>query len=200
MTVFGTRPDTIKMAPVVHALAARRPAIEPLVCVTAQHRKMLDDLLALFAIVPDYDLDMMRPDQTLTGITTRVLEGMEACSNGPSPTWCSCTATPRPARRPRWRRFTGAFRWARGSGLAHLDAVGALSRGDEPALDRAHRGLSLRADAARATTSWRERRARRRLRHGQHRHRRVSRRRRPHVRRRSAGWAGLDPRQAAGFS
>jgi UDP-N-acetylglucosamine 2-epimerase (non-hydrolysing) len=77
MTVFGTRPDTIKMAPVVHALAARRPAIEPLVCVTAQHRKMLDDLLTLFAIEPDFDLDIMRPDQTLTGITTRVLEGME---------------------------------------------------------------------------------------------------------------------------
>ena len=77
MTVFGTRPDTIKMAPVVRALAAARPAVEPLVCVTAQHRKMLDDLLALFAIEPDFDLDVMRPDQTLTGITTRVLEGME---------------------------------------------------------------------------------------------------------------------------
>ena len=77
MTVFGTRPDTIKMAPVVRALAAAAPAVEALVCVTAQHRKMLDDLLALFAIVPDYDLDVMRPDQSLTGITTRVLEGME---------------------------------------------------------------------------------------------------------------------------
>jgi UDP-N-acetylglucosamine 2-epimerase (non-hydrolysing) len=49
MTVFGTRPDTIKMAPVVHALAAH-PQIEPIVCVTAQHRQMLDDLLALFRI------------------------------------------------------------------------------------------------------------------------------------------------------
>ncbi len=77
MTVFGTRPDTIKMAPVVRALAAAGPAIVPLVCVTAQHRQMLDDLLALFAIVPDYDLDVMRHDQTITQITTRVLEGME---------------------------------------------------------------------------------------------------------------------------
>jgi UDP-N-acetylglucosamine 2-epimerase (non-hydrolysing) len=76
MTVFGTRPDTIKMAPVVHALAAN-PQIEPVVCVTAQHRQMLDDLLELFAIVPDYDLDIMTRDQTLTQITTRVLEGME---------------------------------------------------------------------------------------------------------------------------
>ncbi|GAC1308331.1 MAG: UDP-N-acetylglucosamine 2-epimerase (non-hydrolyzing) [Vulcanimicrobiaceae bacterium] len=77
MTVFGTRPDTIKMAPVVRALAAARPFVEPIVCVTAQHRQMLDDLLALFEIVPDYDLDIMRHDQTITQITTRVLEGME---------------------------------------------------------------------------------------------------------------------------
>jgi UDP-N-acetylglucosamine 2-epimerase (non-hydrolysing) len=77
MTVFGTRPDTIKMAPVVHALHAE-PAIDDIVCVTAQHRQMLDDLLELFAIQPQYDLDIMTPDQTLTQITTRVLEGMES--------------------------------------------------------------------------------------------------------------------------
>jgi UDP-N-acetylglucosamine 2-epimerase (non-hydrolysing) len=76
MTVFGTRPDTIKMAPVVHALRAH-DEIDDTVCVTAQHRKMLDDLLALFAIEPDYDLDIMTEDQTLTEITTRVLIGME---------------------------------------------------------------------------------------------------------------------------
>ncbi len=76
MTVFGTRPDTIKMAPVVKALRAHAQ-IDDLVCVTAQHRQMLDDLLGLFAIKPDYDLDIMSADQTLTQITTRVLEGME---------------------------------------------------------------------------------------------------------------------------
>ena len=76
MTVFGTRPDTIKMAPVVHALDAHAE-IESIVCVTAQHRKMLDDLLDLFHIEPRYDLDIMTPDQTLTQITTRVLCGME---------------------------------------------------------------------------------------------------------------------------
>ncbi|HTU71827.1 MAG TPA: UDP-N-acetylglucosamine 2-epimerase (non-hydrolyzing) [Candidatus Baltobacteraceae bacterium] len=76
MTVFGTRPDTIKMAPVVHALRAHEQ-IDDLVCVTAQHRKMLDDLLDLFAIRPQFDLDIMTDDQTLTQITTRVLEGME---------------------------------------------------------------------------------------------------------------------------
>jgi UDP-N-acetylglucosamine 2-epimerase (non-hydrolysing) len=77
MTVFGTRPDTIKMAPVVHALEAAKPAIEHIVCVTAQHRGMLDELLELFAITPHVDLDIMQPNQTLTGITTRVLSGME---------------------------------------------------------------------------------------------------------------------------
>jgi UDP-N-acetylglucosamine 2-epimerase (non-hydrolysing) len=77
MAVFGTRPDTIKMAPVVRALRACAPAVVPIVCVSAQHRKMLDDLLALFKIVPDYDLDIMTPRQTLTQITTRVLERME---------------------------------------------------------------------------------------------------------------------------
>jgi UDP-N-acetylglucosamine 2-epimerase (non-hydrolysing) len=76
MTVFGTRPDTIKMAPVVAALAAD-PQIDDRVCVTAQHRQMLDDLLGLFHIAPDFDLDIMTRDQTLTEITTRVLTGME---------------------------------------------------------------------------------------------------------------------------
>lgn len=77
MAVFGTRPDTIKMAPVVAALRAASPAIAPLVCVSAQHRQMLDALLTFFEIVPDYDLDVMQEGQTLTQITTRVLEGME---------------------------------------------------------------------------------------------------------------------------
>ncbi|HXP94375.1 MAG TPA: UDP-N-acetylglucosamine 2-epimerase (non-hydrolyzing) [Candidatus Binatia bacterium] len=77
MPVFGTRPDTIKMAPVVEALAASRPAIEPIVCVSAQHRQMLDTLLELFEIKPEYDLDIMEEHQTLGDITTRVLAGME---------------------------------------------------------------------------------------------------------------------------
>lgn len=76
LSVFGTRPDTIKMAPVVHALA-QHPEIDDLVCVSAQHRQMLDDLLALFSLVPTYDLDVMTEDQTLTEVTTRVLIGME---------------------------------------------------------------------------------------------------------------------------
>lgn len=75
MTVFGTRPEAIKMAPVVAALKAV-PGIEVTVCVTAQHRQMLDQVLELFKIVPDVDLDLMRPDQTLTGLTAAILEHM----------------------------------------------------------------------------------------------------------------------------
>jgi UDP-N-acetylglucosamine 2-epimerase (non-hydrolysing) len=76
LSVFGTRPDTIKMAPVVHALQSH-PQIDARVCVTAQHRRMLDDLLQFFAISPNYDLDVMTDDQSLTEITTRVLVRIE---------------------------------------------------------------------------------------------------------------------------
>ena len=73
MTVFGTRPEAIKMAPVVRRLAATE-GVQSLVCVTAQHRQMLDQVLELFSIRPDIDLDLMRAGQGLTYITTAVLE------------------------------------------------------------------------------------------------------------------------------
>lgn len=76
LSVFGTRPEAIKMAPVVLALAAAA-GIEPRVCVTGQHRAMLDQVLALFAIMPDYDLAVMQANQGLTDITTAVLKGLE---------------------------------------------------------------------------------------------------------------------------
>lgn len=76
MAVFGTRPEAIKMCPLVLELQ-KYEAIEPVVCVTAQHREMLDQVLDVFGIKPDYDLDIMKTRQSLAGITTRVLEGME---------------------------------------------------------------------------------------------------------------------------
>lgn len=75
MTVFGTRPEAIKMAPLVKELESCEK-IKSIVCVTAQHRQMLDQVLKLFEITPDYDLNIMKEKQTLTGITTRVLEGL----------------------------------------------------------------------------------------------------------------------------
>ncbi|MFI0488494.1 MAG: non-hydrolyzing UDP-N-acetylglucosamine 2-epimerase [Yersinia sp. (in: enterobacteria)] len=76
LTVFGTRPEAIKMAPLVHALA-QDEAFESKVCVTAQHREMLDQVLRLFEIQSDYDLDIMRSGQDLTEITCRILEGLK---------------------------------------------------------------------------------------------------------------------------
>lgn len=76
MTVFGTRPETIKMAPVVKELATRE-GIQSIVCVTAQHRQMLDQVLKTFEITPDYDLNIMHQGQTLSDITSNVLAGME---------------------------------------------------------------------------------------------------------------------------
>lgn len=76
MTVFGTRPEAIKMAPLALELK-KYPQIDSTVCVTAQHREMLDQVLDIFKIKPDYDLDIMRERQTLIGITTRVLEGLD---------------------------------------------------------------------------------------------------------------------------
>lgn len=75
LCVFGTRPEAIKMVPVVQALSAV-PGIESKVCVTAQHRQMLDQVLDLFGIKPDFDLDLMAPGQDLTDISANVLLGM----------------------------------------------------------------------------------------------------------------------------
>lgn len=77
MVVFGTRPEAIKMAPVVAALRATA-GIETLVCVTAQHRQMLDQVLELFGLVPDDDLDLMAPGQSLPDLFARILTGMTA--------------------------------------------------------------------------------------------------------------------------
>ena len=76
MTIFGTRPEAIKMAPLMQELQ-KRPEIEALCCVTAQHRQMLDAVLEIFRLKPDYDLDIMEPRQTLSTITTKCLLGMD---------------------------------------------------------------------------------------------------------------------------
>ncbi len=76
LTVFGTRPEAIKMAPLVKRLK-EEPEIEPILCVTAQHREMLDQVLELFELAPDYDLNIMKPNQTISQITSNVLMGLE---------------------------------------------------------------------------------------------------------------------------
>jgi UDP-N-acetylglucosamine 2-epimerase (non-hydrolysing) len=77
MTIFGTRPEAIKMAPLVLELNKRSDEFESIVTVTAQHREMLDQVLDIFGITPDYDLNIMKKQQTLAQITTRALEGLD---------------------------------------------------------------------------------------------------------------------------
>jgi UDP-N-acetylglucosamine 2-epimerase (non-hydrolysing) len=86
MSLFGTRPEAIKMAPVV-AEIARRPDLDGVVCVTAQHRSLLDRELEMFGIVPDYDLDVMRANQTPLQVAARVLEGLEPILESERPDW-----------------------------------------------------------------------------------------------------------------
>src|SRR3954452_4783123 len=74
--LFGTRPEAIKMAPIVHALQRRREVLQPLVYVSGQHREMLDQVLNVFGITPDADLDVMRPNQRLVDLTARMLAGI----------------------------------------------------------------------------------------------------------------------------
>lgn len=84
LVVFGTRPEAIKMCPLVLALK-RDPEIETKVCVTGQHREMLDQVLEIFGVVPDYDLAIMRPRQTLETITTAVLENIGGAIDAEQP-------------------------------------------------------------------------------------------------------------------
>ena len=87
LLVFGTRPEAIKMAPVVQALSAKPERFLVRVCVTAQHRQMLDQALRLFAIQPDHDLNVMRPGQSLSSITASVLQGLEGVLRVEKPDW-----------------------------------------------------------------------------------------------------------------
>ena len=85
MSIFGTRPEAIKMAPIVLEMAKHRGEIESLVCVTAQHREMLDSVLDTFGITPDYDLNIMKKGQTLDSITGTILDGLNGILEKESP-------------------------------------------------------------------------------------------------------------------
>ena len=76
MLVFGTRPEAIKMCPLVNELKTRK-GIQTIVCVTGQHRQMLDQVLETFGVVPDFDLSIMKDKQTLFDITTNILGGIK---------------------------------------------------------------------------------------------------------------------------
>jgi UDP-N-acetylglucosamine 2-epimerase (non-hydrolysing) len=86
LSIFGTRPEAVKMAPVVYALKAA-PGVESRVCVTAQHREMLDQVLNLFDIRPDIDLNLMRPDQSLAEITAAIFTHLDPVLEKEKPDW-----------------------------------------------------------------------------------------------------------------
>ncbi len=87
LCVFGTRPEAIKMAPVINELKKYPARFETRICVTAQHREMLDQMLKLFGITPDIDLDLMEPDQTLPALTSKVLLAMTKLLEEEEPDW-----------------------------------------------------------------------------------------------------------------
>ncbi len=86
LSIFGTRPEAVKMAPIVQLLA-RTPGIDAKVCVTAQHRQMLDQVLDLFHILPDVDLDLMRPDQGLAELSAAIFTGLDPVLADLRPNW-----------------------------------------------------------------------------------------------------------------
>jgi len=86
LSVFGTRPEAVKMAPVVLRLR-QTPGVDSRVCVTAQHREMLDQVLALFDLKPDHDLDLMQPDQSLAELTASVFRGLDPVLQQEQPDW-----------------------------------------------------------------------------------------------------------------
>jgi UDP-N-acetylglucosamine 2-epimerase (non-hydrolysing) len=85
--IFGTRPEAIKMAPVIEAMALRPEFFDIRICVTAQHRQMLDNVLALFNIQPDYDLDLMSQKQALSGLTARIFDTLDTVIYKENPDW-----------------------------------------------------------------------------------------------------------------
>ena len=87
LALVGTRPEAVKMAPVIEELRQRSDRIATKVCVTAQHREMLDGVLELFEIVPDYDLDVMREDQTCTQVAAAIMSGLEPVLQVERPDW-----------------------------------------------------------------------------------------------------------------
>src|SRR5690348_5290878 len=87
LTVFGTRPEAVKLGPVIHELARFPDRVVSRVCVTAQHRDMLDQVLRIFDIRPDYDLDVMQAHQTPTQVAAAVLAHLEPVLDQEKPDW-----------------------------------------------------------------------------------------------------------------
>jgi UDP-N-acetylglucosamine 2-epimerase (non-hydrolysing) len=111
LVVYGTRPEAIKMAPVVAALHVRAERFEPIVCTTAQHRELIDQVQELFGLAPDLDLDLMTPDQSLNELTARVITALDDVLERVRPDWLLAQGDTTTAgwKRP-WPHSITAFR------------------------------------------------------------------------------------------
>ena len=94
--IFGTRPDTIKLAPIILELQRDRRHFDVIPIATAQHRHMLDQVLDVFRITPRHDLNIMRPRQSLAQITHNTIDALEGSLSRRNPIWCSCREIPSP--------------------------------------------------------------------------------------------------------
>ena len=112
--IYGTRPEAIKMAPVVHEL--RKAGVPTEVCITAQHREMLDQVNAFFEIVPDYDLNIMQPGQTLNGLTSRLFGALDEVLIQANPDWVLVHGDTTTSAVAAWAAFH------RGIKVAHVEA------------------------------------------------------------------------------
>lgn len=114
LCIYGTRPEAIKMAPVVHEL--RKAGVPTEVCITAQHREMLDQVNAFFEIVPDYDLNIMQPGQTLNGLTSRLFGALDEMLIQAKPDWVLVHGDTTTSAVAAWAAFH------RGIKVAHVEA------------------------------------------------------------------------------
>lgn len=110
MLVFGTRPEAIKMCPLVNELK-QHDTIETVVCVTGQHKEMLDQVLDVFRVVPDYNLGIMKANQTLFTITTSILEKSNQSWSKKNLILSSSMEIPQPPLQQLWRPFIWASKW-----------------------------------------------------------------------------------------
>lgn len=110
--VFGTRPEAIKLCPVVVNLRRHGVQFDVRVCVTAQHRSMLDQVLATFGVCPDYDLDVMTPGQTLSQTASRILAALEPVIQAEHPEVVVVQGIQPLRSRPPWPPFTSVCRWS----------------------------------------------------------------------------------------
>ena len=127
MLVFGTRPEAIKMCPLVKEFQTRKDEFETVICVTGQHREMLDQVLTIFDVKPDYDLNIMKQGQDLTDVTARVLTGLRDVFKECHPDIVLVhgdTTTP------------------------YSQYLLSMARGDEPPVNRSHRYLQFLTNSA----------------------------------------------------